>query len=279
MSYVYFNQNNYPNTPYPGPGRPQATVKSSGCGPTSMAMIIANLLGIKNIEPVQMAAYSLQKGARNSGGTDLNILAKAVGQDYGLTFQTTSDEKLLMQHLAAGNMAIANVGGNRPGYIGVFSDGGHYVVAAGLTTDHKVIILDPGYYVRKFNKEGRAGKVTVQGAYCICDISVLAKDTENRSPAYWLFSRAIPKAYISVAGKVIEGYLKDGRTYGPAKDILSAINTAYTWDASTSSVVIRGLAVKVTIQGGKGYAIAADLLMAAGRKFTWDATNRTVIVR
>ena len=87
-------------------------------------------------------------------------------------------------------MAIANVGGNRPGYIGVFSDGGHYVVVADLVGS-KAIVLDPGYYAGKFNKPGRSGKVSVAGNKCICNMSVLADDTANRAPAYWLFERKV----------------------------------------------------------------------------------------
>lgn len=121
----------------------------------------------------------------------MNVLARALSADYGLPFKTTNDENLLREHLKSGGMAIANVGGNRPGYTGVFSDGGHYVVVAGLTDNGKLIVLDPGYYVGKFNLVGRRGKVEVNADYCICDMSVLAKDTENRSPAYWLFGRKV----------------------------------------------------------------------------------------
>lgn len=188
--YKYFNQNNYTNVPYPSPSLPKATVKSGGCGVVCAAMIVSNLTN-QTVLPPQMATYAMQKKARVSGGTDMNALAKALRADYGLPFKTTNDENLLREHLKSGGMAVANVGGNRPGYTGVFSDGGHYVVVAGPSSDGRVIVLDPGYYVGKFNLAGRKGKVTVQGNYCICDMAVLAKDTENRSPAYWMFERKV----------------------------------------------------------------------------------------
>lgn len=190
MAYKYYNQNNYASVPYPAPGYERATVKSGGCGVCCASMIVENLTEHKN-GPKTMASYAIKKGARVSGGTDMNVLAKALRQDYDLHFTTTNNESILLDHLKKGFMAIANVGGNRPGYTGVFSNGGHYVVAAGLTDDGRVIILDPGYYTGKFNKAGRAGKVKVSGNYCICDITVLAKDTENRTPAYWLFERKV----------------------------------------------------------------------------------------
>jgi len=189
MSYKYYNQNNYASVPYPSPEKPSATVKSGGCGVVCASMIVENLTG-KQVEPRSMAAFSIKHGARVSGGTDMNRLAKAICEDFGLTFTTTNNESLLLDHLRSGGMAIANVGGNRPGHTGVFSDGGHYIVCAGLD-DGRVIVLDPGYYAEKFSKPGRVGKVKVEGNYCICDISVLTLDTANRSPSYWLFERKV----------------------------------------------------------------------------------------
>lgn len=186
---IYFNQNNYANIPYPSSESPKATIKTGGCGPTCGAMIVSNLTG-KTVDPPAMAQYAISKGARVSGGTEMNVLAKAISADYGLMIDVTSDELALITHLKAGGWAIANVGGDRRGYTGVFSNGGHYIVVSGLTPAGKVIVLDPGYYVGKFNKAGRVGKVRVNGNYCICDISVLAKDTESRSPSYWLFSKS-----------------------------------------------------------------------------------------
>ena len=186
MTYKYFNQHNYSTTPYPSSSNPKATVETGGCGPTSAAMIISNMT-TSIVDPIAMANYSIKNGARIDGGTDLNKLATAMSKDYGLTFTATTDETQLMAHLKTGGMAVANVGGDRPGYVGVFSDGGHFIVVAGLDASGKLIILDPGYYVGKFKKTGRAGKVTVNGNYCICDVSVLASDTSNRNPSYWLF--------------------------------------------------------------------------------------------
>ncbi len=249
LAYKYYNQNNYANVHYPSPDLPNATLESGGCGVVSSAMIVENLTG-KVTDPKDMAAYAIKKGARVSGGTDLNVMAKAISVDYGLIFTTTSDENLLLNHLKAGGMAIANVGGDRPGYVGVFSDGGHYIVAAGLTDDGKIIVLDPGYYVGKFNKAGRAGKVTISGNYCICDITVLAKDTENRSPSYWLFSKKgededmLTPVKIMIDGKPLSnGYVSkvDGKdtSFAPVKALAEALGAKVSWDAATSTVIVK----------------------------------------
>jgi hypothetical protein len=190
MAYKYYNQNNYASVPYPSPDLPKATVKSGGCGVCCASMIVENLTA-HQIGPKLMATYAINKKARVSGGTDMNTLAKAISADYGLMLDIANDELVLLAHLRKGGMAIANVGGNRTGYVGVFSDGGHYVAVAGLTDTGQIIVLDPGYYPGKFGKPGRMGKVSVSGNQCICNLSVLGKDTENRSPSYWLFERKV----------------------------------------------------------------------------------------
>lgn len=187
MTYKYYNQNNYTNVPYPSASLPKATVKSGGCGVCCGAMIVSSMTD-KIVDPKAMAAYAITKGARVPGGTDIISLAKAICEDYGFTFETTSDELVLLKHLSEGGMAVVNVGGNRNGYTGVFSNEGHFIVAAECA-GNKVTILDPGYYVGKFNLAGRKGKVSINGNYCYCDISVLAADTSNRHPAYTLFTK------------------------------------------------------------------------------------------
>lgn len=189
MAFKYFNQNNYSNIPYPSPTLPKATVASGGCGVVCGAMIISNLTS-QAINPVYMASFAIKSGARVVGGTDMNKLANAISKEFGLKFTTTNDENILAQHLKAGGMAIANVGGDRPNYTGVFSNGGHYVVVAGMS-GNEVIILDPGFYSNKFLKAGRRGKVTIRGNECICSMSILSNDTANRSPQYWLFERKV----------------------------------------------------------------------------------------
>jgi hypothetical protein len=188
MAYKYYNQYNYKNIPYPSEELKNATIASGGCGVCCGAMIVSNLTD-KIVDPKAMASYAIKKGARVNGGTEMTILAKALCADYLLDFKTTNDENVLITHLKSGGMAVANVGGSRQGYVGVFSDGGHFIVIAGLTSDGRIIVLDPGNYSGKFNKTGRKGKVIVSGNNCICDISVLTQDTANRPIGYWLFER------------------------------------------------------------------------------------------
>ncbi|GEM_PF-107065 len=180
----YYNQNNYTSVPYPSSAYPDATVKSGGCGVCCASMVVEELTG-KKWPPNQSAAYSIAVGARVSGGTDMKRLAACISKDFGLCHQTTSNIDILMEHLSKG-MAIVNVGGNRAGYVGLFSDSGHFITAAGMKAG-KMVIHDPGYYGGKFSKAGRAGKVAISGNEIYVDPALLDKDAENRSPKYYLF--------------------------------------------------------------------------------------------
>lgn len=188
------------------------------------------------MDPPTMAKYAIKNGARVSGGTDMNKLAKAICQDYDLTAKTTNDEKELLEHLKAGGMAIANVGGDRKGWTGVFSDSGHFVVVA-AATGNTVSVMDPSFYRTKFNKAGRRGKVTVSGNYCNCGISVLAADTANRTPSYYLFSKKevadmkikeFKDVPVVVKGKAIPGALINGETWVPIRKVAEPLGGKVT---------------------------------------------------
>lgn len=183
-----FNQNDYPHIPYPSPELPGATVKSGGCGVVCMMIILANMAGIE-ISAEEAAQYAINRGARVSGGTDMGVLCRNLVKDYGFMLEITSDTEKMTKHVARKGWAVANVSGDRPGYTGVYSNGGHYVLVAGGTKE-KLVVLDPAWYVGKFTKAGRAGKVLdIGGGVTSCAAAVLADDTQTRRPAYYLLSK------------------------------------------------------------------------------------------
>lgn len=221
--YKYYNQRGYPNTPYPSPSAKTATVKSGGCGVCCGAMIVANLTG-QDVDIPAFAAYCIKSGARVSGGTDMRRLANVICRDYGLKYETTNDSGRLLEHLATGGMAVANVSGNRKGYTGVFSDSGHYVVVA-AADGNTLSVLDPAMYAGKYNLAGRKGKVAVVGNVCQCDVSVLAKDVYGRSPAYYLFGCkegcTVQDLTVSVKGKpvTVKAINHEGSNYVLLRDV------------------------------------------------------------
>ena len=84
-------------------------------------MVVETLLGYPF--PLEKSAdFALEHGARVPGGTDMGVLSRALEQ---------------------GSIAVANVGGDRTGHKGVFSDSGHYLVVLAEAPDGRLVLADP----------------------------------------------------------------------------------------------------------------------------------------
>ena len=183
----YYNQNDYSHVPYPSPSLPNATVKSGGCGVCCSATIASHFGFDNNI--TNLAKTFIEQKIRVDGGTDMRLAATWLCEKYNLKCTQTSDTATLTRHLAAGDAAIANVGGNRANYTGVFSTGGHYICVLGLSgSDYK--IFDVGDYSTKYNSTYRKSKVKRSGIFLLCTPQVLAADTQNRTPSYYIFTKS-----------------------------------------------------------------------------------------
>lgn len=183
---TYYNQYNYPHIPYPSPSLPGATVKSGGCGVCCAAMVLEATTGIK-LPPEKMAPYAIKVGARVSGGTDMSKLANALAADFGLKVAEYDRVEGLVSVLAAGGIAICNVSGDKPTMKGIFSNGGHYIVAAGIAADGRIIVYDPGMYTGKYSTTHRRKFVEVAGDRLLVSADALHADCAFRSPRYYLF--------------------------------------------------------------------------------------------
>lgn len=173
------------------PGTPaydNKTVATSGCGPVCMSMIVENMTG-KTFPPDRSAPYAQACGARVGGGTNMQKLLAAICRDYGLEYKATNSIAEAMAAVKAGAWAIVNVGGDRAGYTGLFSDGGHYVLVRAASPDQRLVVLDPGMYPGKYDKPGRKGGVEIRGNDILVKPADLDKDAENRSPRYYLITK------------------------------------------------------------------------------------------
>ena len=124
------------------------TIATSGCGPTSMAMVITGLCGNVNgidkngdgiVDPSETAAYSVANGFRiENQGTSWDFFAN-IGAKAGLkvTQYTPSDYQAVLQALQSGKPVIASM---TPGD---FTRGGHFIVLTGVTPDGKIKVNDP----------------------------------------------------------------------------------------------------------------------------------------
>lgn len=201
---IYFNQRDYGHIPYPAPGYEQATVKTSGCGPCCLAMLIANKFD-KTYTVEQAVKLAKDSGARVSGGTDMETLSKAAERIFPLKYSRgTGMESMLSAMRYERAMCIVNVGKS-----GLFSSSGHYVLAADVG-DVYITVLDPYLYAGKFAKPGRRGRVLVSQNCCYVRPEDLAQDAKG----YYIFreeknmtvdeAKAVVKAKAGLSDRTID---------------------------------------------------------------------------
>ena len=192
----YFNQLDYPHIPYPtDTGKPDSrfhglSIKETGCGLCSLAMMVDQLT-TKTISLKRLVSISQKHNANHHPGTDMKILGPVVAKMFDLDYSETNSVNKAVQHLKNGGSVIANVGGDREGYTGVFSHGGHYILLLSADKD-SVCVLDPSYKEGKYEEPGRQGNVRVDPPFAWCSPELLAKETDNRNPGFYLFARKKP---------------------------------------------------------------------------------------
>lgn len=195
----YINQLEYPHwlyvtrTKMEGEAREKGkttTVKSSGCGLCSAIMVADRLLPNCDFDLTQAIQLSYDTESNDKAGTSSVTYVPAFAEKMGFTYERTKDLDRLLYCLQTGSAAIVNVSGDREGYVGLFSHGGHYIAAIGQEPDGRIAILDPSYKENKFEEEGRKGKVEMKNnVIALCTPEVLAEDCANRETPYNLFWR------------------------------------------------------------------------------------------
>lgn len=148
-------------------------------------MVVETLLGYPF--PLEKSAdFALEHGARVPGGTDMGVLSRALEEAFGLKVTRTDSITVLRAALEQGSIAVVNVGGDRAGYKGVFSDSGHYLVVLAEAPDGRLVLADPYLYAGKYDKPHRQA-VEVVGNLLYAPPDVVNKDAENRRPRYTVF--------------------------------------------------------------------------------------------
>lgn len=109
----------------------------TGCGPTSIAMIIATKKD-KNVKPTDVAKHLQSTGDWNNSVIQWTGFA-AAGEKWGMTVtEIGTDWEKAKTALKAGKLIIVSGQGSAP-----YTSGGHIVVARGITDDGKIIIANP----------------------------------------------------------------------------------------------------------------------------------------
>lgn len=133
---------------YTSCGNKNQTIANSGCGPTSMADIMATWINAK-ITPVEMCKYAVAHGFRTkSSGTAWGFF-KSIAKAYGFTgFVQTKSMAAAREALKNGALVVASMG---PGY---WTRGGHYI-CLWKCDDTYMYANDPASRARKRQKLGQ----------------------------------------------------------------------------------------------------------------------------
>ena len=158
----HYLQTDYGNIPYGG-----GSIASSGCGPTSFAMI-ASYLTDTTITPADTVAWCGNSYYMPGVGTYWSYF-QAAANHFGCGSVTqTSDANQVLKALSEGHPVISSQ------RAGLFTSGGHFIVLRGVTADSKVLVNDPNdnssknYINREFD---------------------MMSEVHATSNAYWIFDK------------------------------------------------------------------------------------------
>ena len=162
MQIPHYLQTDYSNIPYGG-----GSIASSGCGPSSFAMIASYLTGT-NITPADAIAWCGNSYYMPGVGTYWSYFEAAASHFNCGSVRQTSDPNEVLSALSSGHPVISS---QRPG---LFTSGGHFIVLRGVTSGGKVLVNDPNdsssknYINREFD---------------------MISEVHATSNAYWIFDK------------------------------------------------------------------------------------------
>lgn len=145
MQIPHYLQTDYGNIPYGG-----GSIASSGCGPTSFAMIASYLTGTQ-ITPVDAVSWCGNSYYMPGVGTYWSYFQAAASHFNCGSVRQTNDPNEVLHALSSGHPVISSQ------RAGLFTSGGHFIVLRGVTASGKVLVNDPNdstsknYINREFN--------------------------------------------------------------------------------------------------------------------------------
>ena len=116
-------------------GTPRS-VATSGCGATSVSMVLAYLTGNTEQNPYLLFCAAVDAGRYLGNGLSHDTLIW-LAEQYGATGRWTGSESAVLDALESGRPVIAHMGE------GAFTEKGHYIVLRGRTEDGKILVNDP----------------------------------------------------------------------------------------------------------------------------------------
>lgn len=122
-----------------------STIGRSGCGPTSMSIVISTLTG-QAVDPPHMAGWAYQNGYYCPGSGSYHNLIPGAAEEYGLTVKGNLTAQEVVDALENGKLVVAIMAK------GHFTRNGHFIVLRGVTREGKILVADPAS-VERSNQE------------------------------------------------------------------------------------------------------------------------------
>lgn len=161
---TYYSQidSRWKNHVYTAIGDNSQTIGTSGCGPTSAAIVVTATKG--TITPDEMGDLFVRYGYRSTNSGTYWSAFRWVADVFDIEYQETTNIDTAIELLRNDNYVVCSVAN------GLFTSGGHFIVLVGIEGD-TITVYDPYLYAGKFDTSTRRGKVTVDGniAYCSID--------------------------------------------------------------------------------------------------------------
>ena len=153
---TYYSQldNRWRYNMYSSVGNSSQTIGTSGCGPTSAAMVVSSIKG--NITPDTMANLYTQYGYRSANQGTYWSAFKWTADIFNIGYSECYKLDDAVAKLKDNHYIIASC--NQ----GLFTYGGHFIVLVGVEGDY-IKVYDPYLYNGKFDVSSRRGRATVQG--------------------------------------------------------------------------------------------------------------------
>lgn len=160
---TYYNQTDsrWNNHVYSSVGDYSQTIGTSGCGPTSAAMVVTAIKG--TITPDTMGDLFVQYGYRSANSGTYWSAFRWVADVFDIGYKECSSLDTAVNLIRNNNYVIVSCGN------GLFTTGGHFIVIVGIDGD-TLKIYDPYLYAGKFDTSTRRGKVTVSRNTVYCSI-------------------------------------------------------------------------------------------------------------
>lgn len=118
---------------------------ASGCGPTTLSMVVVYLTHNREASPIAVAKYSKEAGYSVDGSGSSWTLISEGCRHYGVKAKAVAlDESRMKAELDEGHPIVVNVGP------GDFTDTGHFMVITGYD--------DEGFSINDPNSIGKSGK-------------------------------------------------------------------------------------------------------------------------